>query len=79
MKLTDAFIAAAVKVEGGAEYVDHGLVISLLYEVVELLKGLLYELKLIVKAEIDLGCTVKELAGLVGALLIVCIFSLWFL
>ena len=75
MKLIDIFIAAAVKVGGGAKYVDHGLVISLLYEVVELLKELLYDLKLSVKSEIDLGCTLEELAELVGKLLIVCIFS----
>ena len=73
MKLIDIFIAAAVKVGGSAKYVDKGLVISLLYEVVELLKDLLCDLKSIVKAKIDLGCTLEELAGLVGKLLIVCI------
>ena len=70
------FIAAAVKVEGGASQVDHGLVISLLYDVVKLLEDLLYDLKLIVKAEIFLGCALEELAGLVGKLFIVCIFFL---
>ena len=36
------FIAAAVtvKVEGGAKYVDHGLVTSLLYDVVKTPRGL---------------------------------------
>ena len=80
MKLIDIFVlAATVKVGGGAKYVDHDLVISLLYKVVELLKDLLCDLKLIVKAEIDLGCTLEELAGLVSKLLIVCIFFLGFL
>ena len=72
MKLIN-FLETAVKVEGGAKYVDHGLVISLLNEVVELLKTLLHDLKLIIKAEIILGCTLKELAGFVADLLIVCI------
>ena len=70
------FIAATVKVENGAKYVDHGLVTSLLYDVVKLLEDLLYDLKLIVKAEIFLGCALEELAGLVGKLFIVCIFFL---
>ena len=50
-------------------YVGHSLVISLLWGVVELLKGLLHDLKLIVKAEIILGCTLEVLAEIVGALL----------
>ena len=65
----------AVKIKGGAKYVNHGLVISLLWEVVALLKGLLHDLKLIVKAEILLGVSLKELARLVAELVIVCIFS----
>ena len=66
-------LEAAVKVSGGAKAVDCDLVISLLWEVVELLKGLLRDLKLIVKAEIILGCTLEVLAEIVGALLIVCL------
>ena len=66
------YLEAACKVEGGAKYVDKGLIISLLSEVVELLKGLLHDLKLIVKAEIILGCTLEVLAGIIGELLIVC-------
>ena len=66
-------LEAAVKVSGGAKAVDCDLVISLLWEVVELLKGLLHDLKLIVKAEIILGCTLEVLAEIVGALLIVCL------
>ena len=66
------FLDAACKVEGGAEKVDHGLVISLLWEVVALLKGLLHDLKLIVKADVVLGCTLEELAKIVGGLVIVC-------
>ena len=69
------FTEIAVKIKGGAKYVNHGLVISLLWEVVALLKGLLHDLKLIVKAEILLGVSLKELAGLVAELVIVCIFS----
>ena len=70
------FIAAAVKVEGGAKYVDHKLVIDLLYELVEHLKTLLYDLKLIVKDDLILSCApqVEEIAKLIGKLLIVCIF-----
>ena len=77
-KLIDFFslIAAAVKVEGGAKYVDHKLVIDLLYELVEHLKTLLYDLKLIVKDDLILSCApqVEEIAKLIGKLLIVCIF-----
>ena len=65
---------AAVKVGGGAKYVNHGLVISLLWDVVALIEGLLHDLKLIVKAEIILGCTFKELSVIVAELLIVCFF-----
>ena len=67
------FSEAAVKVSGGAENVDHDLVISLLLEVVALLKDLLHDLKLIVKAEVILGCTLEVLAEIFGALLIVCV------
>ena len=48
IKLKD-ILDAAVKVEGDVKNVDHGLVISLLWEVVALLKGLLHDLKSIVK------------------------------
>ena len=67
------FLEAAVKIEGGAKNVDHGLVISLLWEVVALLKILLHDLKLVVKVESILGCTLEVLAGIVGELLIVCL------
>jgi len=69
-------ITAAVKV-GDGEKVDCGVVISLLKLVIDLLKGLLYDLKLIIKAEIILGCTLKELAGLVAGLLILVIEVVW--
>ena len=68
----NTILEAAVKVGGGAKDVDCDLVVSLLWEIVALLKGLLYDLKLIVKAEIILGCTLEVLAEIVGALLIVC-------
>ena len=71
-KYEHCILEAAVKVGGGAKDVDCDLVVSLLWEIVELLKGLLYDLKLIVKAEIILGCTLEVLAEIVGALLIVC-------
>ena len=48
IKLKD-ILDAAVKVEGDVKNVDHGLVISLLWEVVALLKGHLHDLKSIVK------------------------------
>ena len=79
LNLNVIILEAAVKLGGGAKYVDHSLVISLLWEVVELLKGLLKDLKLIVKAEIILGCTLDVLAEIVGALLIVCLSFLRFL
>ena len=65
---------ATVKVGGGVKYVNHGLVISLLWDVIALIEGLLHDLKLIVKAEIILGCTFKELSVIVAELLIVCVF-----
>ena len=48
IKLKD-ILDAAVKVEGDVKNIDHGRVISLLWEVVALLKGLLHDLKSIVK------------------------------
>ena len=71
----------AVKVDGGAKDVDHGLVIDLLGEIAGFLEVALEELKLIVKAELLLNgvaCTVKELAGIVAGLLIVCVFFVVF-
>jgi len=53
--------------------IDHGIVIELLEEIVEVLKGALYELKLIVKIEFLLdgvACTLKELAELICDLLV---------
>ena len=52
------------------------LFISLLWEIVALLKDLLEDLKLIIKADIIIGCILDALAGIIGKLLIVC-FS-WF-
>jgi hypothetical protein len=75
------FTDAALKVKGGAKYVDHGLVISLLGEIVVLLQVLLHDLKLIVKVELLLGgvaCTLQELAVVVADLLIVRIFFIGF-
>ena len=72
---------AAVNVEGGAKNIDHGLVIDLLGEIAGFLDVALEELKLIVKAELLLNgvaCTVKELAGIVAGLLIVCAFFVVF-
>ena len=43
---------AAIKVKSGVKYVDLGLVISLLGEIVALLKGLLRDLKSIVKVQL---------------------------
>lgn len=68
---------AAVNVEGGAKNVDHGLVIDLLGEIVDLLKDALEELKVIVVALLTLNgvaCTIAELAGVVAGLLIVRIY-----
>ena len=48
IKLKD-ILDDAVKVEGDVKNIDHGFVISLLWEVVALLKGLLHDLKSIVK------------------------------
>jgi len=75
-------IEAAVKVGGGAKYVDHGLVIDLLREIAGVLEVALGELKLIdVKAELLLlngvACTLKELAGIVAGLLIPIIEVVW--
>ena len=53
---------------------SHPGVIFLFEDVVKGLEDLLEDLKSIVKDEIILGCTLEELAKLVGALLIVCIF-----
>ena len=46
---TKGYLDAAVKVEGDVKNIDHGRVISLLWEVVALLKGLVHDLKSIVK------------------------------
>ena len=48
IKLKD-ILDAAVKVEGDVKNIDHGRVISLLWEVVALLKSLLHDLKSIAK------------------------------
>ena len=58
-------------------YVDHGLVISIPWEIVTLFVGLIHVLKLIVKVEFLLGevaRTLKELAVVVADLFIVCFF-----
>lgn len=70
-------IHAAVKCEGGAKNVKHDLVIGLLWEIVEILKLVLHDLKLIVKAEFLLECTIKELAAVVAELLIIVIELVW--
>ena len=70
------FIEVVVPVENlpyGVDYGHRGTIL-LLKNVVKLLEDLLDDLKLIIKDEIILGCTLEELAKLVGALLIVCIF-----
>ena len=66
-----------IEVEIGKKDCDHAVVIKLLFEIVELLKTLLYELKLIIKVDIILGCALEELAKIVCALLIVCFFFLF--
>jgi len=66
-------LTAAVKCEGGAEHVDHEHVIYLLGLIVEILKVALEELKLIVKVELVLDCTLKELAEIVAGVLILLI------
>ena len=76
--LNDTIADAAVKVKGGANlrYVDHGLVISIPWEIVTLFVGLIHVLKLIVMVELlgEVACTLKELAVVVADLFIVCIF-----
>jgi hypothetical protein len=62
---------AAIYCEGGAEKVDHNVVIGLLKDILVLLVTLLAELKAIVKVE---GCDLNVLSGLVAGLLIVRIF-----
>ena len=52
---------AAIKVKSGAKYVDLGLVISLLGEIVALLKGLPSDLKLIVKVELGVKLLLRKL------------------
>ena len=51
---------------------SHPGIIVLFKDIVKGLEDLLEDLKSIVKDEIILGCTLEELAKLVGALLIVC-------
>jgi len=60
-------IKAAIYCEGGAEKVDHNVVIGLLKDILVLLVTLLAELKAIVKVE---GCDFNVLSGLVAGLLI---------
>ena len=69
------YLDAACKGKDGKGIdVDHDLVISLLWEIVEVLQDVLEELKLIVEVKLLLNgvvCTVKELACVVADLLIV--------
>jgi len=60
----------------GEKDFDHKIVIGLLWEIVELLKDLLKVLKIVGKVELLLGgvvCTIKELAAVIGLLLILLI------
>ena len=73
------FVGKAVHCEGGPNKVDHKVVIGLLGDIVILLKGLLVDLKVFVKIDLILQgvvCTLKDLAGVIAALVIVRIFSL---
>jgi len=68
-------IEAAVKVEGAVE-----IVVGLLGEIVIILKDLLAELKLVAVIELTLAgvvCTVRELAVVIAALLILVIKVIW--
>jgi len=73
-------IKAVVEVGGGADHVDHDKVVYLLGEILVLLQVALKELKLIVIADITLkgvACTLKELAEVVGGLVILIIEVVW--
>jgi len=73
-------LTAAVNCDGGAKKVDHKYVISLLGEIVVLLKVALGELKLIVHAELLLKgvvCTLQELAEVVVGLIILIVEVLY--
>jgi len=66
--------------DGKGKDVDHDLVISLLWDIVAVLEGILHDLKLIIKVELLLNgvvCTVKELACVVADLLIIVIELVW--
>jgi len=70
-------IKACVGVEGGAEKVDKVLLLSLLKELLVVVGVLLAELKLIIKVDLVLDCTLEVLAGIIGEVLILLIEVLW--
>ena len=73
---------AAVNVDGGAKNVDHGLVISLLREIVVLLHVALKDLKGVAVVKDftlnNVACTLRGLVGIITDLLIVRIFHILF-
>jgi len=75
--ISEIIVKIKLEVGKGKDGADCGVIIGLLKLVIELLEGLLYDLKLIIKAEIVLGCTLEELAGIVGGLLILIIEVVW--
>jgi hypothetical protein len=69
--------ASAVNCDGGAAKVDHSVVIGLLNEILALLTGLLADLHLLGKSDYS-SCSLGDLSGVIGGLLIVRYFFVFF-